>query len=158
MYDFPILQKEALIVLSGIMDYINSRLYKTNSSDIMQIKEDLKGTKVVLTSALRVNSNYKDQGAGFTFCLQGTGKLAKGTLFEYLKEYYQEEYRKLNEIKKLKAEYELGDDAVINSEDTELPYFEIKKIQKSNGDEVMVKIRPVIAIDMSKSISPNTEK
>lgn len=156
VYDFPILQKEALIVLSGMLDYINTRLFRKNTSDSVQNKEDLKGTKVVLTSALRVNSNYKDQGAGFVFCLQGTGKLAKGALFELLKEYYHEEFRKLNDLKKFKSEYERGDSGIIDSEDSELPCFEIRKIQK--GDEVMVKIRPVITIDMSKSITPNTTK
>lgn len=159
VYDFPILQKEALMVLNGILEYVYNRLKKTNSSDLVQNAADLKGTKVVLTSALRVNSNYKDIGAGFSFCLQGKGQLGNGELFKVLEQYYHEEYEKLNEIKKYKSGYYEDDDDydIRNNGNSELPCFEVTKL-KAN-DEVRIKVRPIVAMSMSGSgtvVKPNS--
>lgn len=73
--DVPYLSKDALIVLTDIVKEARKTIYSNNPNDSIQHDIEKSTDKIILTSALRVGSPYKNTSSGYSFTIRGTGDL-----------------------------------------------------------------------------------
>lgn len=98
--DVPFLSKDGLIVLKDICDTCFKSLEIDNTKDDSSIEKALNGTKIVVTSALMIGAKNKACGAGYSFCVRGTGQLDNGVLKQDIEKYRQDVQTKLDELNK----------------------------------------------------------
>ena len=94
------MSKDGLIVLKDICDTCFKNLEIDNTKDDSSIEKALNGTKIVVTSALMIGAKNKACGAGYSFCVRGTGQLDNGVLKQDIEKYRQDVQAKLNELNK----------------------------------------------------------
>lgn len=98
--DVPFLSKDGLIVLKDICDTCFKSLEIDNTKDDSSIEKALNGTKIIVTSALMIGAKNKACGAGYSFCVRGTGQLDNGVLKQDIEKYRQDVQTKLDELNK----------------------------------------------------------
>lgn len=131
--DLPFLVNDSIIVLMEICKRVREKISLNNSKENVQTVQDKNGTKIVLMSALTVNSARKHAASGYSFSLQGTGLLDNGKLKEIVKELYTEEKDRLN--KDLKE-----------GETQKEPPFQI--VEFENRKEVRIIVHPVSTLEV----------
>jgi len=124
--DVPFLAKDALIVLREICSAAKNSIILENEKDAANSRKDLNGTKIILTSALSINSPYMASGAGHAFSIYGTGQL-EDTLKSIIEKMYQDIENRLNKNSAENAA-------------KKLPCFRI--ISYSNSKEIRIEIAP----------------
>lgn len=125
VYDVPFLHEEAVSVLTDICEAALESVYVDNKTDFTNVKEKLNGSKIVVVSALKVNSNYMNAGAGYVFTLQGTGKFAGDNLFTIINNIHDDITEKIKSINIYSKSPTTKQEVVTSSYD--IPAFEVNK-------------------------------
>ena len=124
--DLPYLSTDAIIVLKEICHAAKEKLSKVNAKDTAQTSQDKNGTKIMLLSALTVNSARMHDSSGYSFSLNGTG-LLDGKLKDIVKELYKTTKDELNKNRK-------------EGEEEKEPAFEV--IEFSGKKEIRINVHP----------------
>lgn len=124
--DLPYLSTDAIIVLKEICHAAKEKLSKVNAKDTAQTSQDKNGTKIMLLSALTVNSARMHDSSGYSFSLNGTG-LLDGKLKDIVKELYKTTKDELNKNRK-------------ENEEEKEPAFEV--IEFSGKKEIRINVHP----------------
>lgn len=124
--DLPYLSTDAIIVLKEICHAAKEKLSKVNTKDTAQTSQDKNGTKIMLLSALTVNSARMHDSSGYSFSLNGTG-LLDGKLKDIAKELYKTTKDELNKNRK-------------EGEEEKEPAFEV--IEFSGKKEIRINVHP----------------
>lgn len=131
--DLPFLVNDSIIVLMEICKRVKNKISLNNSKENVQTAQDKNGTKIVLMSALTVNSARKHAASGYSFSLQGTGLLDDGKLKDIIKDLYKEEKDRLNKDTK-------------EGETQKEPPFQV--VEFENRKEVRIIVHPVSTLEV----------